>query len=82
MQDALRDLIRSLALTVVFVTHDMAEALLLADRIAFLENGRIAQLGSPADLLRAPANEQIANFLRAPRRQAAQIEALLPASKP
>lgn len=78
LQEALRGLIRSLSLTVVFVTHDMAEALLLADRIAFLQDGRIAQLGTPAELLRDPANEQIAHFLRAPRRQAAQIEALLP----
>ncbi|MFK7897476.1 MAG: ATP-binding cassette domain-containing protein [Myxococcota bacterium] len=76
LQEALRELSRSLSLTVVFVTHDMAEALLLADRIAFIEDGRIAQLGTPTELLRNPATEKIAHFLRAPRRQASQIERL------
>ena len=77
LQQALLELVRDLCLTVVFVTHDMSEALLLGDRIAFLEAGRFAQVGTPAELLRNPASERVAEFLRAPKRQAERIDALL-----
>lgn len=77
LQTALLEIVRELALTVVFVTHDMSEALLLADRIAVLESGRIAQLGPPADLLRTPATDGVRDFLRAPRRQASRLSSLL-----
>ena len=76
LQDALVELRRELGLTIVFVTHDMSEALLLADRIAFLEGGRIARLGTPADLLDDPGDGAVSAFLRAPRRQAERIGAL------
>lgn len=68
---------RELGLTVLFVTHDMAEALLLADRIAVLREGRLVQLGPPHELLRAPADAYVAELLAAPRRQAEAVEALL-----
>lgn len=77
LQQALLELVSDLRLTVVFVTHDMSEALLLGDRIAFLEAGRFARVGTPAELLRDPANERVAEFLRAPRRQAERIDGLL-----
>lgn len=77
LQQALLEIAREIALTVVFVTHDMSEALLLADRIAVLEAGRIAQLGSPAQLLHHPATQGVQDFLRAPRRQASTLAALL-----
>jgi osmoprotectant transport system ATP-binding protein len=77
LQQALLELVRDLGLTVVFVTHDMSEALLLGDRIAFLEEGRFARIGTPAELMRAPDNDRVAEFLRAPRRQAERIEGLL-----
>ena len=77
LQESLLELVRELGLTVVFVTHDMAEALLLADRIAVLEGGQIVQLGSPSALLRSPASAGVSDFLRAPRRQASRIEDLL-----
>jgi len=82
LQQSLAELTRELGLTLVFVTHDMAEALLLADRIAFLDGGRIAQLGPPEQLLRNPASEQVAEFLRAPRRQASRLEGLLRPASP
>ena len=66
-----------MALTVIFVTHDMNEALLLGDRIAVLQAGQIARIGTPEDLVRDPGSESVARFLRAPRRQAARIDALL-----
>ena len=77
LQEALLEIVTELQLTVVFVTHDMSEALLLANRIAVLEAGRIAQLGTPAARLRAPATQGVRDFLRAPRRQASRIGALL-----
>jgi osmoprotectant transport system ATP-binding protein len=77
LQQALLSLARELSLTVVFVTHDMSEALQLADRIAFLESGRLERIGAPAELLREPGSERVAEFLRAPRRQAARVEGLL-----
>jgi ABC-type proline/glycine betaine transport system ATPase subunit len=60
----------------------MSEALLLANRIAVLEAGRLVQLGTPASLLRAPATQGVRDFLRAPRRQAARLEALLGEAEP
>lgn len=77
LQVTLAEVVRELELTVVFVTHDMSEALLLGDRIAVLEGGRIAQLGPPATLLQDPATPGVQAFLRAPQRQAGHLEALL-----
>ena len=51
--------------TVVLVTHDVAEAFELADRILLLNHGRIQQLGPPRELLRQPANAFVASFFRA-----------------
>jgi osmoprotectant transport system ATP-binding protein len=82
LQQALLEVVSGLGLTVVFVTHDMSEALLLANRIAVLEAGRIAQLGTPAELLRDPATPGVSDFLRAPRRQASRIGALLDETQP
>jgi len=65
--DALR---RRLELCAIFVTHDMAEALLLADRIGVMRDGRLVQIGTPAELARAPADEHVARMLDTPRRQA------------
>ncbi|MGW3769989.1 ABC transporter ATP-binding protein [Actinomadura verrucosospora] len=52
-----------LAFTSVFVTHDQAEALALADRIAVMEAGRIRQIGTPAEVFRRPANLFTASFI-------------------
>ncbi len=68
---------RELDLSVVFVTHDMSEALLLGDRIAVLREGRLVQLGAPTDLLRRPADAYVAELMAAPRRQAEAVDALL-----
>ncbi len=76
LQQSFSRLRRELALTVLFVSHDMAEALLLADRIAVLDEGRIVQLGTPRELLRAPADARVAALLDTPRRQSAAIERL------
>lgn len=65
LQDEVKRLQQTYKKTVVFVTHDMAEALKLADRIAVLEDGRIAQFASPEEILKHPADEAIAAFVGA-----------------
>lgn len=59
----LRSLTRAAGLTVVHVTHDRSEALALADRVAVLDGGRIAQIGTPEDLVTRPASAFVASFL-------------------
>ncbi|RIQ11450.1 ABC transporter ATP-binding protein [Jiangella rhizosphaerae] len=59
----LKRLQRDLGVTTVFVTHDQAEALALADRIAIMRSGRIQQVGSPRDVFRRPANTFVAGFV-------------------
>ncbi|HZE39623.1 MAG TPA: ABC transporter ATP-binding protein [Stackebrandtia sp.] len=59
----LKRLQRELAVTTVFVTHDQAEALALADRIAVMDAGRIRQLGTPREVFNRPANTFVANFI-------------------
>ncbi len=64
LQDELIDLQRRLHKTIVLVTHDIDEAIKLADRIAVLAvGGVLEQVGPPEELLRAPANERVADFL-------------------
>jgi multiple sugar transport system ATP-binding protein len=59
----LKKLQRELGVTTVFVTHDQAEALALADRMAVMDKGRIRQLGTPTDVFQRPANLFVANFI-------------------
>ena len=49
--------------TIVYITHDQAEAMALADRIAVMDNGRLAQLAAPRQLYMEPANEMVASFI-------------------
>ena len=67
LRDSLRleidRLLRSLSITTVYVTHDQAEAMALGDRIAVMEHGRIAQIGSPQDIYCAPASGFVADFI-------------------
>ena len=66
LQTELIRLQRELDKTVVFVTHDIDEAFLLGDQVVILEKGgRIAQVGSPTEILAAPANEFVATFVGA-----------------
>ncbi len=67
LREALRaeinDLLRALAITSVYVTHDQAEAMMLGDRIAVLDKGRIAQMGTPREIYGRPATPFVAAFL-------------------
>jgi osmoprotectant transport system ATP-binding protein len=72
-----RSLHRTLGLTTVMITHDMTEAILLADRIAVMRSGRLLAQGTPAEL--ADSSEPyVAELLRTPRRQVERLNALLP----
>ncbi|NDU76463.1 ATP-binding cassette domain-containing protein [Actinomadura sp. DSM 109109] len=59
----LKEFQQRLAFTTVFVTHDQAEALALADRIAVMQSGRIRQVGTPAEVFGRPANLFVASFI-------------------
>ena len=65
-----------LAVTIVFVTHDMVEALLLGDRIAVVRDGRLVQVGTPTELLRRPADDYVAQLMDTPLRHGAAVAAL------
>ena len=65
LQTELRRIHAETRCTIVFVTHDMDEALGLADRIAVIDHGRLAQLGTPLDLLTHPATDQVARLIGA-----------------
>ena len=77
IQQSFRRIRARLGLTAIFVTHDMSEALLLGDRIAVMDAGRLLQVGTPRELLSSPADEVVRRMLETPRRQAAAVEALL-----
>jgi osmoprotectant transport system ATP-binding protein len=72
-----RALHAKLGLTTVMITHDMTEALLLADRIAVMRGGRLLSLGTPAELS-CDHDAYVAELLRTPRRQAERLGTLLP----
>jgi osmoprotectant transport system ATP-binding protein len=77
LQQSFLEIRKRLGLTAVFVTHDMAEALLLADRIAVMKDGRLVQAGAPQELLTAPADEYVDRLLDTPRRQARAFDQLV-----
>ncbi|MCP9208774.1 quaternary amine ABC transporter ATP-binding protein [Streptomyces sp. NEAU-Y11] len=62
MQDQLLQLQKRLKKTIVFITHDLNEAMRLGDRIAVMRDGRIVQIGSAEDILVTPANDYVASF--------------------
>jgi spermidine/putrescine ABC transporter ATP-binding subunit len=63
MKTEIRRLHRELGITIVYVTHDQEEALTLSDRIALMDQGRIVQVGSAADLYERPASAFVAGFI-------------------
>ncbi|MCM3601997.1 glycine betaine/L-proline ABC transporter ATP-binding protein [Robertmurraya korlensis] len=63
MQDELLQLQSKLGKTILFITHDLDEALKLGDRIAIMKNGEIVQIGTAEEILENPANEYVYNFV-------------------
>lgn len=63
LQDDLLDVKKNLQKTTVFVTHDMQEALKLADRIGVMKDGKLVQVGTPHELMNNPANRFVQQFV-------------------
>ncbi len=63
MVEAFRDIHRRTGATIVYVTHDQAEALALADRVAIMSQGKVLQAAPPREVYRAPANAIVAGFV-------------------
>ena len=76
MQDELLRLQEELHKTIVFITHDLNEALKLGDRIAIMHDGRVAQIGSPEDIVLRPEDEYVGDFT-----QDVRLESVLTAAK-
>ena len=68
---------KDLKLTVVMVTHDMTEALLLADRVAVMKEGELLQIGSPSELLTKPQHEYVEKIVDMPKRRADRLEKIM-----
>ena len=75
MRAEIHDIQKRLGITTIFVTHDQAEALAMCDRIAVMEKGRVAQLGTPHDIYEHPASEFVADFVGRSNRIAAEAGA-------
>ncbi|MCA3436088.1 MAG: sn-glycerol-3-phosphate ABC transporter ATP-binding protein UgpC [Rhodobacter sp.] len=67
MRAEIKKLHRRIQNTVVYVTHDQVEAMTMADKIVIMRDGRIEQVGSPAEVFRSPANIFVAGFIGAPQ---------------
>ena len=75
--DDYRALHKKLGLTTVMITHDMTEAILLADRIAVMRGGKLLAQGTPTELSRS-GDAYVGELLRTPRRQAERLNEALP----
>lgn len=64
MQDELLRLQSEQSRTIIFISHDLDEAMRIGDRIAIMEGGRIVQVGTPDEILRQPADDYVASFFR------------------
>jgi len=64
MQNELLNLQQKLKKTIIFITHDLSEALKIGERIAVMRDGEIVQTATPEELLRAPADEYVASFVK------------------
>ncbi len=76
LQDEFVNIHKRLGLTTVMVTHDMTEALLMADRIAVISGGHVLQYGTPHEMLTKPVDDYVRSLMQMPKRQADRLEAL------
>jgi len=76
LQQEFEQIQKQVGFAAVLVTHDMVEALLLADRIIVLREGRSVQIGTPRDLLTRPADAYVADLMQTARRQSGRIDAI------
>jgi osmoprotectant transport system ATP-binding protein len=72
-----RHIHNTLGLTTIFVTHDMTEAMLLGDRIAVMKDGAMIQVGTPNELLSAPADDFVRALVETPKKRARRLADVL-----
>lgn len=77
LQEEFKNIQQYMELTVVMVTHDMTEALLLADRIAVMRDGVVLQVGTPHELLTEPSHDYVREIVAMPRKKAERLEELM-----
>ncbi len=78
MQDEVIRLRREVSKTMVFITHDLSEALRIGDRIAIMRDGRFVQVGTPAEVVLNPADDYVRNFVRdVPRSHVVPVDAVM-----
>ncbi len=75
MRLEIRELVKRLNLTAIYVTHDQEEALVLSDRIAVMRGGKLEQLGSPREVYERPSNDFVARFVGEANLLQARVEA-------
>jgi glycine betaine/proline transport system ATP-binding protein len=78
MQDEVIRLQRDVRKTMIFITHDLAEALKLGDRIAIMKDGKFVQVGTPEEVVAHPADDYVADFTRdVPRAHVLTVRAIM-----
>jgi glycine betaine/proline transport system ATP-binding protein len=78
MQDEVIRLQREVRKTMIFITHDLAEALKLGDRIAIMKDGKFVQVGTPEEVVAHPADDYVADFTRdVPRAHVLTVRAIM-----
>ena len=77
LQEEVKRIHQHLNLTIIMVTHDMTEALLMADRIAVMKGGEILQIGTPHELLNHPNHEYVRKIVEMPKKRADRLEQLM-----
>lgn len=82
MQDELIDLQKTMHKTIVFITHDLDEAIRLGDRIAIMKDGEIIQIGTPEEILTNPATDYVSSFVEKVDRKSIITAASLMFEKP
>jgi iron(III) transport system ATP-binding protein len=63
MRFEIKDLVRRMGITSVYVTHDQAEAMVISDRIAIMDSGNVVQIGTAQEIYEKPANRFVADFI-------------------
>ena len=74
LQEEIGSLLEEIDVTSLYVTHDQAEAMVMCDRIAVMNDGRVEQVGTPAEIYERPANSFVADFVGTSNRLTATVE--------
>ncbi len=80
LQESLASIRKRVGMTGIFVTHDMLEAFLMGDRIAVMNAGELVQIGTPQELISAPANDYVEQLIHTPGRQSDKVRDLFSGS--